>query len=64
MSVVLPFWTIPLSLTVIIWAAGIYWPKGHPGGGYDFGPAIIAAVHYALAIIATLIVWLIFFVVF
>lgn len=60
----LPFWTIPALLTVIFWVAAVYWPKGESGGGYNFGPAIVAAVHVVSAVVATLAVWLIFFMVF
>ena len=60
----LPFWTIPALLTVLIWVAAIYWPKGDTGGSYPFGAAILTAFHWLLGIIATLAVWLIFFMVF
>ena len=60
----IPYWTISLLLTVLIWTAAILWPTGESGGGYNFGPAIRAALHLISAVIATLVVWLAFFVVF
>ena len=64
MTFTLPFWVIPAVLTVVIWTAAIYWPKGESHGGYPFGEALVATFHIALGIIATLVVWLIFFMVF
>jgi len=58
------FWTIPLFLTFVIWFAAGFLDKGDTGGGYPFGTAFITLAHLTLALIATLVVWLIYFIVF
>ncbi|MBG7616518.1 hypothetical protein IWC96_14665 [Brevundimonas sp. BAL450] len=64
MTFSLPFWSIPLAMTVVFWTAAICWPLPPGGGSYDFGTPIRAALHLTLALIATLVVWLVFFMVF
>jgi hypothetical protein len=56
-----PFWSIPALLTAAIWFAAICWPKGKAGGSYDFGPTLLAVLHLYLAVIGTMFVWLVFF---
>lgn len=60
----IPLWAIPALLTVIIWVTATLWPKGDSGGSCNFGPALMAAFCGLLAIIGTLFVWLVFFIVF
>lgn len=60
----LPFWTIPALLTAAIVCAACFWPIRSPGGGYNFGAAFEAALHVGLGVIAILVVWLIYFMVF
>ena len=60
--ITIPIVVVPMVITAIIWAAAILWPTGPSGGSYNWGPAIAAAFHGVLAIIATLLAWLLFFV--
>lgn len=52
---------VAIVLTVLIWAWAILADKGPSGGDYNFGPALLGALHGLLAIIGTLAVWLAYF---
>lgn len=62
MAFTVPLFSLPCALTVAIWIVALIWPTGPKGGDYNFGPALKGAFHGLLAIIGTLVVWLVFFV--
>lgn len=62
MNVTISLWAIPVALTVIIWAAAFLWPMPKRRGDYDFSGPIFAMFHLGAAVIATLVVWLIYFI--
>ncbi|ESY49013.1 MULTISPECIES: hypothetical protein [unclassified Mesorhizobium] len=58
MHVVLPIWLVPLSLTVLIWVAAIFWPSADEGVSYQLRALVLALVRFSAASAATLLVWL------
>lgn len=61
--ITVPVVVIPIVITFIIWAAALFWPIESSGGSYNFGPSIVAAFHFILAIFGTLMTWLLFFII-
>lgn len=61
MTVTLGAWTIPLAITVAVWAWGLLWPNESSGGDYNFGQAVVALVRLAVCVTVTLAVWLVYF---
>lgn len=61
MDVTIPVWAIPVALTIGIWVIAIVWPKSEQTGDYNFSQAFDATLGALLAVIATLVVWLVFF---
>lgn len=59
----LPYWSIPLGLTVLIWVVVSVLPLPRSRGDYDFLQPIIGLFHLACGVIATLVVWLVYFIV-
>lgn len=59
MTIDLPLWAIPAVLT----AVACLWPTPRPRGDYDFSVMIFAAIHGAAAVVATLFVWFVFFII-
>lgn len=55
-------WLIPALLTFMIWTTAILFPAPQPTGAmFDFGPMLTKILHGFLAIVATLLVWLLWF---
>lgn len=61
MSLTLPVWSIPLALTIAVWAWALLTPDYVPRGDYDFGGAIRGLAQLAACIIGTLLFWLVYF---
>ena len=61
MAVTIPVLIVPTFITVAIWTAAIMWPTGSSIGSYDFGPQLRSVLHFFLAIIGSLLTWLLFF---
>lgn len=61
MNLHIPIWLIPIILTAAIWVVAVLWPIQKGGGDYNFGPAFDALAHGVIAVVATLILWLVFF---
>lgn len=55
-------WWIPTVLTVMIWSLAVFVPGVKSQGDYDFAPALYGLVRFAVSVIATLVVWLGYFV--
>lgn len=49
--------------TILVIMAATFWPIKGPSGSYDFGPQMIAFALWVCAIIAVLVIWLIYFIV-
>lgn len=58
----IPLWSIPSALTILVWLVAFLWPIRGSGRDYDFGAAFQGLLHAALAVIATLVIWLVFFI--
>ena len=65
MTIHVTSWVIPLSVCLVIWAVAAWRIKtvDHAQGSYSFGGAIVGLWYTAWAIIAGLLVWLIYFIV-
>lgn len=61
MEVNIPIVIVPIFITVSIWTAAIMWPTGSSIGSYDFGPQLRSVLHFFLAVIGSLLTWLLFF---
>lgn len=61
MTITLSAWTIPLAITIAVWAWGLWWPNESSGGDYNFGQAVVAVVRLAVCVTVTLAAWLIYF---
>lgn len=60
----LPWWSLPLGLTVITWVAALCAPFRSQGGGYfDIGGAFELIFRLTGAVVATLIFWLVYFII-
>jgi hypothetical protein len=59
MTITVAYWAIPLLLTAAIQIAAVFWPARSNGVGL----AVEGLVHFGLATIATLLVWLVYFMV-
>lgn len=57
----IPAWSIPLALTLAIWAWPLLKAPYVPRGDYDFGGAIRGLAELAVCIIGTLVFWLVYF---
>lgn len=62
MMVSFPLWLIPVVATLLLWAAVLLWPIRPSRGDYDFGPSLIALARLVGGVIATLAIWLGWFV--
>lgn len=62
MHAVLPIWLVPLSLTILFWAAAIFWPSEDDGVSYQLRLVVLALVRFSMASGATLLVWLAYFI--
>lgn len=63
MTITLQAWWVPLALTVVLWLVALCWPSEPSHGDYDFGPALVGAFRFCGCVIATLVFWLIYFMV-
>lgn len=63
MTIYFPFWTIPLVLTAIIFGVLALQPAYKKSSAYDFGGPIVALMQVGAAVIATLLAWLVYFVI-
>lgn len=64
MTFTLPIWCLPLGITIVIWLGFIvvgFWPRPYRGS-YDFTGALLGILYLFLAVVATLITWLIYFI--
>ena len=61
MDISLPFWTIPLAITLVGFAVIFFWPYAR-GGDYSFNPMPLVA--FAAWLIGSLVAWLIYFIIF
>lgn len=52
---------VSISLTVLIWVLAVLWPWPASRGDYDFSGMFTAIFRLGGSIIATLVVWLVFF---
>ncbi|CAN7167533.1 hypothetical protein LJR234_000360 [Mesorhizobium amorphae] len=64
MHVLLPLWLVPLTLTVLFWAAAIFWPSASEDGTLfpPLGLIFWVLVRFAVAVASTLLVWLAYFI--
>lgn len=64
MTVQISLWMIPTALTLLIWGAAVALPTRAPmGGDYNFGPAFEALTRGVVSVVATLVVWLVYFII-
>lgn len=63
MQLLVPLWVIPAVLTIVVWLFAFLWPIKSSGGAYDFTGSILAVWHMLLGLIATLVIWLVFFII-
>ena len=56
-----PFWSIPFALTVIFWLMTWSIQKRNTGG--EFSRGLTGFFYGTLSLIATLVVWLIYFII-
>jgi hypothetical protein len=63
MTIAVSAWAFPVCATVVIWAIVLMWPASPRRGDYDFSGAFEALLHIGCGVVATLVVWLIFFIV-
>lgn len=61
MTVTLAFWMIPVALTLAIWVAAILWPVPARRGDYDFTGPLVVLAHFVACVVATLVIWLVYF---
>lgn len=61
MTVTIPVVIVPTFITIAIWIAAFVWPTGSSTGSYDFGPQLRSVLHFFLAVIGSLLTWLLFF---
>lgn len=60
-ALTIPAWSLPLALTLGLWAWMIFWPEPGSRGDYDFGPALRGLARLAGSVIGTLFFWLVYF---
>ena len=63
MSITLSGWVFPTAITIVFWIWAICWPLPANRGDYDFTRQYTAMARGVGAIIGTLAVWLIYFIV-
>lgn len=61
MVITIPAVIVPIVATVAIWIVAIVLPTGPSTGSYDFGPQLRSVLHFFLAVIGSLLTWLLFF---
>ncbi len=66
MNIEIPVWSIPLGLTILfLLFATLIYKTGKSNGDYSgFGNAILMLFYGGLATVLSLIVWLIYFIIF
>lgn len=57
----LPFWAIPVFAMGVIWGWAFLMPMPPGRGDFDFTQALSIFFRLAVCVVATLIVWLIYF---
>lgn len=61
MVLTIPAVIVPIIATMAIWIVAVVWPTGSSIGSYDFGPQLRSVLHFFLAVIGSLLTWLLFF---
>ena len=65
MTIVLGWWAIPLLFTIICFSVAYFKSKDkHPHGDFDFASGFIVIINFGLAMILSLVSWLIYFIIF
>lgn len=59
--IAIPLWSLPLLLTIGLWAWGILAPIAPARGDYDFGPAFTGMARLVTCVVGTLVFWLVYF---
>lgn len=62
MTITLGYWLLPLLVTVAsgVWA---FWPEPPSYGDYNFGGALVSLAKLGLGVIASLLAWLLYFII-
>lgn len=63
MTIVLGWWALPALLTVAA-ATWALWPEAPSYGDYNFGGVFMDLMKLCAAVIAVLVAWLVYFIVF
>lgn len=63
MAFTVQLWMIPTALTALIWGVTLMLPTPARSGYYDFGTPLTFLFRGVAALFATLVVWLIYFII-